>query len=115
MTDPYYVLALSKFFMKLPPHVTNPNKHPLCARDRCAQINGKRGSVVLKISDTCDACKAYDVDVADSIFPLLDDPEKGRVKVTWKFVSCKMLMKIKPLRILSSSFLFSKKRINYFD
>lgn len=75
--------------MKLPSHETNPNHHPLCKPQHCVQIFGKRGSVVLKISDTCPECKRYDVDVADEIFPKLDDKIKGRVKMSWQMVNCK--------------------------
>jgi hypothetical protein len=87
--DPYYVAALSRFFMKLPSNLTNPNKHPMCSEPYCIKVSGKRGSVVLKVSDTCPSCKAHDVDVADRIFPLLDDPKKGRVPMNWKFVDCR--------------------------
>lgn len=74
--------------MALPPGMTNPNNHPLCAADKCIEIQGARGSVKLKISDTCSGCKTYDVDVAGEIFPRLDDPNKGRVRVSWRFVNC---------------------------
>lgn len=87
--DPYYVAALSRGMMKLPPGMTNPNNHPKCAASVCVQVYGQRGSVVLKVSDTCYSCKDYDVDVADQIFPLLDDPNKGRVRMNWKFVDCR--------------------------
>lgn len=89
--DPLYVAALSPYFMKTPPDQPNPNKHPLCAADKCIEIRGARGTVQLKISDTCPECKSFDVDIADEIFPRLDDPIKGRVKVSWKFVRCTML------------------------
>lgn len=77
--------------MQLPPGQTNPNNHPLCAADKCIEIKGVRGTVQLKISDTCPECAAYDVDVADEIFPRLDDPQKGRVKVSWQFINCNLL------------------------
>lgn len=77
--------------MKLPPGVTNPNKHPLCQASKCVEIRGSRGTVQLKISDTCPACAAYDVDVADEIFPHIEDPFKGRVKVQWRFINCNFL------------------------
>lgn len=83
--DEFYVSALSRKWMNLLP---NPNNHPLCAADKCIQLWGRRGSVVVKISDTCEGCKGDDVDVADSVFPLLDDPNLGRVPVTWEFVNC---------------------------
>lgn len=86
--DQFYVAALSRSFMNLPPGETNPNKHPLCGEKSCIQVYGARGSVVLKVSDTCGGCKAYDIDVADSVFPMLDDLNRGRVRASWKFVDC---------------------------
>ena len=93
-TDRFYVAALSRARMALPPSITNPNKHPLCASNRCIKVTGKRGSVVLKISDTCWACAYNDVDIADTVFPLLDDPVKGRVKINWEFTDCSRLGKL---------------------
>lgn len=88
-TDHFYVAALAKSsFMKLPPGVANPNNHPMCKPDKCIEVTGKRGKVVLKVSDTCMGCAANDVDVAHSVFPMLDDPNRGRVKVSWNFVNC---------------------------
>lgn len=87
-SDPFYVAALSNKYMVLPEYDSNPNDCPLCGESSCIQINGNRGSVVLKISDTCEGCGDDDVDVADSIFPLLDDPELGRVGMEWDFVDC---------------------------
>lgn len=74
--------------MKLPPNETNPNHHPLCSPEHCVQVFGKRGSVVLKISDTCPECADFDVDIADEIYPKLDDPVKGRVRMSWQFIDC---------------------------
>lgn len=92
--DHFYVAALSRERMALPSGMTNPNKHPLCAANRCIRVNGARGSVVVKISDTCSACKYNDVDVADTVFPMLDDPWKGRVKISWDFTDCSRLGKV---------------------
>ncbi|KAG5669872.1 hypothetical protein PVAND_000163 [Polypedilum vanderplanki] len=89
--DAFYVAALSRARMS---GSANPNKHPLCAANKCIKINGARGSVVVKISDTCGACKYDDVDIADTVFPLLDDPKKGRVKVTWDFTDCSRIGKV---------------------
>lgn len=86
--DQFYVAALSRTMMALPAGMTNPNNHPYCAPEHCVQVWGPRGSVVLKISDTCWGCNTYDVDVADSVFPMLDDPNKGRVRMNWNFVNC---------------------------
>lgn len=87
-SDQFYVAALSRKYMNLPPGMTNPNNHPICNADRCLEITGRRGRVVLKISDTCEGCKNDDVDVADTVFPMLEDPNLGRVKVSWRFVNC---------------------------
>lgn len=86
--DSFQVAALSRYFMKLPANITNPNRHPYCSERFCIKVIGRRGSVVLKVSDTCYGCKPYDVDVADKVFPLLDNPRKGRVKMTWMWVDC---------------------------
>jgi hypothetical protein len=88
MQDQFYVLALSMKYMQLPPNVTNPNKHPLCGPNACAKIHGPLATVVLKISDTCMGCKDDDLDVADTVFPMMDDPSKGRVPMDWEFVDC---------------------------
>lgn len=87
--DPFYVAAMSRLMMKLPSNITNPKDHPFCLPQHCIKVNGKRGSVVLKVSDTCASCKLHDVDVADKVFPLLDDPRRGRVKMTWNWVDCR--------------------------
>lgn len=87
--DQFYVAALARSHMALPAGMTNPNNHPLCAAQYCIRVHGARGSVVLKVSDTCWGCVNDDVDVADTVFPMLDDPVKGRVKVTWNFVDCR--------------------------
>lgn len=87
--DPFFVAAMSRFFMELPSNITNPKNHPLCMPHHCIKVNGKRGSVILKVSDTCAGCKAHDVDVAHKVFPLLDDPNRGRVKMTWNLVDCR--------------------------
>lgn len=87
--NPFYVAALSRDFMRLPRHITNPNNHPRCAIDHCLQIWGNRGiSIVVKVSDTCYGCKPHDVDVSDVVFKMLDDPDKGRVKMTWQWANC---------------------------
>lgn len=87
-TDPFHVAALSRYWMKLPKGFSNPNNHPLCGPRYCIKVNGARGSVVLKVSDTCVGCKPFDVDVPDKVFPMLDHPNKGRVKMTWRFIDC---------------------------
>lgn len=87
--DPFFVAAMSRFFMKLPFNITNPNNHPYCMEKHCIKVSGIRGSVVLKVSDTCYGCKPYDVDVADKVYPMLDDPKKGRIVMKWQWADCR--------------------------
>ncbi|CRK90409.1 CLUMA_CG004180, isoform A [Clunio marinus] len=87
--DPFYVCALSRHFMALPPGMTNPNNHPKCDPQWCVEVKGIRGTIVVKVSDTCWGCQAYDVDVADAVYHYLDDPNKGRVRMNWRFVDCR--------------------------
>ena len=71
--------------------MTNPNNHPLCSANYCIQVRGPNGVVNLKVSDTCPSCKAYDIDIANTIYNQVSDPNKGRVQVTWEFVDCSTL------------------------
>lgn len=89
--DAFYVAALSRARMS---GVPNPNNHPLCAWNKCIKITGLKGSVIVKISDTCWSCQYDDIDIADTVFPLLDDPVKGRVKVSWEFTDCSRIGKV---------------------
>ena len=85
------VCALSSKYMKLPPGVSNPNNHPLCGPKYCILTLGPRGAAVVKVSDTCGACiqaPGDNVDLADSLYPLVADPLKGKVPIKWKFVDC---------------------------
>jgi len=81
--NPFLVAALSRHHMG---HPANPNDYYLCGR--CLKINGSRGSIVVAVSDTCEGCSGDDVDVADTVFKYLEDPARGRVKVTWEWVDC---------------------------
>lgn len=82
MSNPFRVAALSKELME------STSKHQLCSERSCVQLFGKRGSVVLKVSDTCKSCNDHDIEVAHVVFPLLADPKRGRVQMTWTFVDC---------------------------
>lgn len=88
MENQFYVLALGMKYMTLPENETNTHNHPLCGPNACAKIYGERGTVVLKISDTCGGCLDDNIDVADTVFPMLDDPIKGVVPMDWEFVDC---------------------------
>jgi hypothetical protein len=48
LTDPWYV-ENSREFMKLPPGITDPNQHPFCGEKTCIQVEGRLGSIVVKV------------------------------------------------------------------
>lgn len=87
-TDHFYNAALSKSFMKPASENAKPEKHELCNPDRCIEVTGRLGKVVLKISDTCIGCAENDIKVADTAAAMLDDVGRGKVKVSWRFVNC---------------------------
>ena len=67
--------------MKLPRGITNPNDNPICCPKNCVEVHGSQGVVVLKASDTYDACNRYNVNIAYSIYQLLEDPVKGEFQL----------------------------------
>lgn len=88
MKDPFYVAALANKFMREPASITNPNNRYLCQPHYCVRVTGPKGSIVVKVSDTCEGCKDNDIDLADSVYPYVAEKDAGRVKVTWSFVDC---------------------------
>ena len=51
------------------------------------QVNGTRGSIIVRIVDLCPECLAGHLDLSREAFALIDDPVKGRVPITWRIVS----------------------------
>ena len=51
------------------------------------QVNGAKGSVVVRIVDLCPECKAGHLDLSREAFAAIDDLIKGRVPITWRVVS----------------------------
>jgi expansin len=51
------------------------------------QVNGAKGSIVVRIVDLCPECLAGHLDLSREAFALIDDPIKGRVPITWRIVS----------------------------
>ncbi|WP_240491694.1 expansin EXLX1 family cellulose-binding protein [Flavivirga aquatica] len=45
-------------------------------------------SVILKVVDRCPECDEGDVDIHQDAFKLIEDPIKGRIPISWKFVPC---------------------------
>ena len=51
------------------------------------QVNGAKGSIVVRIVDLCPECLAGHLDLSYQAFALVDDISKGRVPITWRIVS----------------------------
>ncbi|KAK9693236.1 hypothetical protein K7432_014010 [Basidiobolus ranarum] len=55
---------------------------------KCVKVQGPKGSVVVRIQDLCAPCRSGDIDLTPSAFKKIANLNDGRVKVTWKKVSC---------------------------
>lgn len=73
-TNSQMVAALSSSLMK------GPNS-PYCGRS--ITINGKSGSVTVKVVDTCPGCGANDVDLSPAAFKKLGALSAGTLPITW--------------------------------
>ena len=51
------------------------------------QVNGAKGSVIVRIVDLCPECLAGHLDLSREAFAAIDDLDKGRVPITWRIVS----------------------------
>ncbi|MCJ1420079.1 hypothetical protein MMC32_006436 [Xylographa parallela] len=85
------IVSLSHFLFDSQSVGTNPNANPLCGLTIRAerfdeQANAMR-SVDLTVVDRCTGCAPTDLDVSPGAFDQLADPVKGRVDVTWAWLS----------------------------
>ncbi|KAI9276066.1 RlpA-like double-psi beta-barrel-protein domain-containing protein-containing protein [Sporodiniella umbellata] len=64
--------------MQNPP---NPNLNPICGR--YATAKGPKGSVRVKIVDTCGPCRYGDLDLSPAAFGRIGNFDDGRIKITW--------------------------------
>ncbi|SAL99989.1 hypothetical protein [Absidia glauca] len=62
----------------------NPNVNKRCGTS--IRVNGPKGSVTVKIVDTCPACRYGSLDLSPSAFEHIADLAKGRVPITWNFM-----------------------------
>ncbi|KAG0172109.1 hypothetical protein DFQ28_011502 [Apophysomyces sp. BC1034] len=62
----------------------NPNKNPKCG-DRI-RVKGPKGSVTVKIVDTCPPCQSGSVDLSPAAFNKIADFAQGRVPISWNWV-----------------------------
>jgi expansin len=51
------------------------------------QVNGAKGSVIVRVVDLCPECLAGHLDLSREAFAKIDDLPKGRVPITWRVVS----------------------------
>jgi len=91
LTDNDPIVAVSHFLYDKMAVGSNPNNNPLCGLKIRAerfdeQVNAKR-SVDLTVMDRCTGCQPKDIDVSPAMFSKLADPVKGRVDVTWAWLS----------------------------
>ncbi|KAI7871271.1 RlpA-like double-psi beta-barrel-protein domain-containing protein-containing protein [Spinellus fusiger] len=61
----------------------NPNSNPNCGRR--AVVTGPKGTVTVKVVDTCPPCKAGDLDLSPAAFGKIADFNAGRVHITWNW------------------------------
>ncbi|CAO3662932.1 unnamed protein product [Rhizopus stolonifer] len=61
----------------------NPNKNPLCGK--YINVHGPKGSVKVKIVDTCPPCKKGDVDLSVGAFKYVGSYEAGRIPISWSW------------------------------
>jgi expansin (peptidoglycan-binding protein) len=54
----------------------------------CIRVQGAKGSVVVRVTDSCPPCGHHHMDLSAQAFAKIDDPEKGRVNVTYQTVPC---------------------------
>lgn len=51
------------------------------------QVNGRKGTITIRIVDLCPECLAGHLDLSLQAFALIDDVPLGRVPITWRVVS----------------------------
>ncbi|KAG0165753.1 hypothetical protein DFQ28_008333 [Apophysomyces sp. BC1034] len=59
----------------------NPNLNPMCGK--YAKVTGPKGTVRVKIVDTCPPCKKGSLDLSPAAFIKIADLSAGRVPISW--------------------------------
>ena len=58
----------------------------------CLKVTGKRGTIVIRVVDSCPDCDTRDpvadLDLSQEAFKLVDDPNAGYVPITFQVVPC---------------------------
>ncbi|KAI8365698.1 RlpA-like double-psi beta-barrel-protein domain-containing protein-containing protein [Choanephora cucurbitarum] len=61
----------------------NPNLNPLCGK--YITVKGPKGSVRVKIVDTCPPCAKGDIDLSVGAFGKVGSYIDGRIPITWEW------------------------------
>ncbi|CAM0138800.1 hypothetical protein VKS41_005988 [Umbelopsis sp. WA50703] len=59
----------------------NPNQNPNCGK--YAMVHGPKGSVRVRIEDTCPPCLKGSLDLSPAAFAKIADLSQGRISITW--------------------------------
>jgi expansin len=54
----------------------------------CAEVQGPKGRVTVRIVDQCPGCKEGDLDLSPQAFDQIGEHSAGRIPITWSVVPC---------------------------
>jgi expansin (peptidoglycan-binding protein) len=54
----------------------------------CAEVEGPKGKVTVRIVDQCPGCKKGDLDLSPQAFDKIGEHSAGRIPITWSVVPC---------------------------
>lgn len=55
----------------------------------CLEVQGSKGSVVVRVEDRCPGCPFGSLDLSMTAFATIDDLAKGRIPIKWRVVPCR--------------------------
>ncbi|KAI4245399.1 MAG: hypothetical protein L6R40_002459 [Gallowayella cf. fulva] len=86
-SDSDLVAALAQTTMRLY-NPSNPNNNPLCGHKvKVWETSKPSNTVTVALMDTCPGCHgSFDLDLSPAAFNKLDNPDVGRIKISWEFV-----------------------------
>lgn len=69
----------------------------------CMKVTGSKGSVVVRVVDSCPECEEHHLDLSREAFAKIADPKDGRVPITYQTVSCQTSSNVQYLYKTGSS------------
>jgi expansin len=54
----------------------------------CIQLTGPKGTVTVKVVDSCPPCEDHHLDLSPGAFAKIADPAQGRVDITYQAIAC---------------------------